>query len=133
MKTKFPAMVMVFGVVSSEGHIMPPHIFESGGWWQTLGVAAGLGARLTSPKRPRLGFRRSATTLYPSLTGPPLLPQPEPAGLLHLVICREHHQHDLPQHQSSLIAAIRRVFAELPAGACRKGMLPVLDPYRGGD
>ena len=24
--------------------------------------------RLTSPKRPRLGFRRSATTLYPSLT-----------------------------------------------------------------
>ena len=27
--------------------------------------------RSTSPKRPRLGFRRSATTLYPSLTGPP--------------------------------------------------------------
>ena len=24
----------------------------------------------TNPKRPRLGFRRSATTLYPSLTGP---------------------------------------------------------------
>ena len=30
MKTKFLAMVMVFGVVSSEGHIMPPHIFEVG-------------------------------------------------------------------------------------------------------
>ena len=28
MKTKFPAMIMVFGVVSSEGHIMPPHVFE---------------------------------------------------------------------------------------------------------
>ena len=28
MKTKFPATVMVFGVVSGEGHIMPPHIFE---------------------------------------------------------------------------------------------------------
>ena len=28
MKIKFPTMVMVFGVVSSEGHIMPPHIFE---------------------------------------------------------------------------------------------------------
>ena len=27
--------------------------------------------RPTSPKRPRLGFRRSATTLYPSLIGPP--------------------------------------------------------------
>ena len=30
MKTKFPAAVMVFGVVSSEGHIMPPHIFKVG-------------------------------------------------------------------------------------------------------
>ena len=30
MKTKFPATVMVFGVISSEGHIMPPHIFEVG-------------------------------------------------------------------------------------------------------
>ena len=28
METKFPATVMVFDVVSSEGHIMPPHIFE---------------------------------------------------------------------------------------------------------
>ena len=27
-KTKFLATVMVFGVVSSKGHIMPPHIFE---------------------------------------------------------------------------------------------------------
>ena len=30
MKTKFPATVMFFGVVSSEGHIMPPLIFEVG-------------------------------------------------------------------------------------------------------
>ena len=30
IKTMFPATVMVFGVVSSEGHIMPPHIFEVG-------------------------------------------------------------------------------------------------------
>ena len=30
MKTKFPATVMVFGGVSSEGHFMPPHIFEVG-------------------------------------------------------------------------------------------------------
>ena len=28
MKTKFPATVMVFCVVPSEGYIMPPHIFE---------------------------------------------------------------------------------------------------------
>ena len=43
----------------------------------------------------------------------PLLPRPELTGLLRLVILRERHHHDLPQHQS-LIAAIRRVFAELP-------------------
>ena len=30
MKKEFPAMVMVFGAVSSGGHIMPPHIFEVG-------------------------------------------------------------------------------------------------------
>ena len=30
MKTKFPATVMVFGVVLSKGHFMPPHIFEVG-------------------------------------------------------------------------------------------------------
>ena len=30
MKTKFPATAIVFGMVSSEGHIMPPHIFEVG-------------------------------------------------------------------------------------------------------
>ena len=74
-------------------------------WWSPGAIRwpvadPGCGSRTrrrpTSPKRPRLGFRRSATTLYPSLTGPPP-PRPEPAGLLRLVIRREHHQHDLPK------------------------------------
>ena len=30
MKTKLPVTVMAIGVVSSEGHCMPPHIFEAG-------------------------------------------------------------------------------------------------------
>ena len=132
MKTKFPAMVMVFGVVSGEGHIMPPHIFEvglkvntsvpgcaekcgdplmqSGGRWQTLGVAAGLGAGPQVKRDPDLaskGVLRPCTLL--SLA--PLLPRPEPAGLLRLVICREHHQHDLQQHQSQ--PDRRQVFATL--------------------
>ena len=104
-----------------EGHIMLPQIFEvslkvktkvyldvlksvviPGAIRQPV-ADPGCGSRTRhrprSPKRPRLGFRRSATTLYPSLTGP-LLPRPEPAGLLPLIIRREHHQHDLPQHQS---------------------------------
>ena len=136
MKIKFPATAMVFGVDSSEGHIMPPHIFEVDlkvntkctwrVWWSPDAIRwpvadPGWGSRTrrrpTSPKRPRLGFRR-ATTLYPSLTGP-LHPQPEPAGLLRLVICREHHQHD-HNTKASLIAAIHRVFAELPPSLVEK-------------
>ena len=99
MKTKFPATVMVFGVVSSEGHIMPPHIYEVYldvlksvviPWWNQ--VAGGRpwvwyqdSAPAHNPKRPRLGFRRSATTLYltslghtsrTSTTWPPTTPKP---------------------------------------------------------
>ena len=85
-----------------------------------------------SPKRPRLGLRRSATTLYPSLTAPLLLPRPEPAGLLCWVIHREH-QHDLLQHQSQPNRCHPPIIHQAPAGACRKSMLPVLDLYRGGD
>ena len=49
-------------------------------WWSPSAIKwlvadPGCGSRTwrwpTSPKRPRLGFRRSALTLYPSLTGPP--------------------------------------------------------------
>ena len=73
-------------------------------WWSPGAIRwpvadPGFGGRTRrqpkSPKRPRLGFRRSTMTSYPSLTGP-LLPRPKPAGLLRLVIRREHHQHDLP-------------------------------------
>ena len=88
MKTKFPATVMVFGVVSSEGHIMPPHIFEIDlkvntkvylgvlksvviSWCNQVAGGSRTSRQPTSPNRPRLGFRRSAMTLYPSLTGSP--------------------------------------------------------------
>ena len=54
----------------------------------------------------------------------PLPPQPEPAGLLRLVIRREHYQHDLLQHQSQPDRrhppSIRRVFAELPPALVEK-------------
>ena len=140
--------------VSSESHIMPLHIFEVGlkvntkvyldvlksvliPWCNQCPVAdPGCGIRTwcrrTSPKRPRLGFRMSATTLYPSLTGP-LLPLPEPAGLLRLVIRREHHQHDLPLHQSQPDHRHPPSIRRTPTGACGKGMIRVPDPYRGGD
>ena len=84
--------------------------------------------RLTSPKRTRLGFWRSATTLYQSL-----LPLPEPTGLVRLVKRREHHQHDLPQHQSQPDRRHPPSIGRASTDACGKGMLPVPDPYRGGD
>ena len=110
-------------------------------WWSPGAIRwpvadSGCGSRTqhrpTSPKRPKLGFRRSATTLYPSLNAP-LLPWPEPAGLLRLVIRREHHQHDLPQHQSQPDHCHPPSIRRAPAGTCGKGMLPVRHPYWGGD
>ena len=141
MKTKLPAAVMVFGVVSSEVHIMPPHIFEiglkvnqvqSGGRWQTLGVAAGLGA---GPQVQRdLGLASEGVLrLCTLLSLASLLPRPEPAGLLRLVIRRKHHQHDLPHHQNQPDRRHLPCTRRTPAGACGKGMLPIPDPYRGGD
>ena len=128
MKTKFPATVMVFSVVSSEGHIMPPHIFEVGLKvntnvyldvlknvvipWCNKGpvVDPGCGSRTrrqgTSPKRPRLGFRRSATTLYPSLT---TLPSSDLNPLDYFAWSYVENI-NMTSHntKASLIAAIRR-------------------------
>ena len=110
-------------------------------WWSTGAIRWPLadpecGSRTqhrpTRPKRPRLGFRRSATTLFPSLIAS-LLSRPEPTELLRLVIRREHHQYDFPQQQSQpnrrRLPCIRRA----PDGTCGKGMLRVPDLYRGGD
>ena len=110
-------------------------------WWSPGAIRwpvadPGCGSRTrhrpTTPKRPRLGFRRSAKTLYPALTSP-LLPRPEPAGLLRLIIRREHHQHDFPQHQSQPDYRHPPSIRRATAGAWGKSMLPVPDPYRGGD
>ena len=64
---------------------------------------------------------------------PHLLPRPEPAGLHRLVIRREYHQHDLPQHQSQPDRFHPPSFHRAHAGTCEKDMLLVPDPYRGGD
>ena len=155
MKTKFPATVMVFGVVSSERHIMPPHIFEvslkvntkvylgvlksvvipwcnqvAGGrpWvWQQNSASAH------KSKETQAWLQKECYDFVPFSHWLPLLPRPEPVGLLRLVICREHHQHDLPQHQSQPDRHHPSSIRRTPTGACGKGMLLVLDPYQGGD
>ena len=157
---KFPTKVMVFGVVSSEGHIMPLHIFEVGLKFNTKEyldvlksvvipwcsqVAGGRPWVCQQDSAPAHKSKETEAWLQkecydfvpfshwpPSLIGP-FLPWPEPAGLLRLVIRREHHQHDLPQHQSQSDHRHPPSIRRAPAGACGKGMLPVPDPYGGDD
>ena len=66
MKTMFPAMVMVFGVVSSEGHIMPPHIFK-------VGLKIHTKVYLDVLKSVVIPWCNQVI-LYPYLTGPAPLP-----------------------------------------------------------
>ena len=74
-------------------------LVQSGGRCHSLGVATGLS---TSPQVQRDSGLASegVLRLYTLLSLAPLLPRPEPDGLLRLVIRQEHHQHNLPQHQS---------------------------------
>ena len=97
-------------------------------WWSPGAIRQpmadpGCGSRTrrrpTSSKRPRLGFRRSATTLYPSLTAP------SPSDLKPLdysVWSYVENVTNITSHntKASMIAAIRRVFAELPPALVEK-------------
>ena len=91
-------------------------------WWSPGAIRwsvadPGCGSRTrrrpTSPKRPRLGFRMSATTLYPYLTAPS---SPDLNPLDYLVWSYVENITNMTSHntKASLIAAIRRLFAELP-------------------
>ena len=105
---------------------------QSGGRWQTLGVTAGLGIGPQFQRDPGLASE-GVLRLCSLLSLASLLPRPETAGLLRLVIRLENHQHDLPQHQSQPDRRHPLSIRRAPAGACGKGMLPVPDPYQGGD
>ena len=97
-------------------------------WWSPGAIRwpvadPGCGSRTwlqpSSSKKPRLGFRRSATTLYPSLTSP-LLPDLNP--LDYFVWSYIDNITNMTSHntKASLIAAIRQIFAELPLALVEK-------------
>ena len=90
--------------------------------WPMVDPGGGSGTRRrpTSPKKPRLDFRRSATTLYPSFTGAPSSPGLNP--LDYFVWSYVENITNMTSHNTkvSLIAAIRRVFAELPPALVEK-------------
>ena len=96
-----------------------------------LAVVTGLGA---GPQVQRgLGLASEGVLRLCTLLSLPPPPRSEPAGLLRLVIRREHHQHDLLQHQSQPDHRHPPSIRRAPAGACGKGMLPVPDSYRRDD
>ena len=72
--------------------------------------------RPTSPKRPRLGLRRSATTLYPFLTGPP----PPPTWTCWTTSFGHRSRTSPTWPLTTPKPAIRRVFAELPPALVEK-------------
>ena len=138
-----------------ESHIMPPHIFEVGlkvitkvyldvlksvvipGCNQVAGGRPWVWQQDSAPdhksKETQAWLQKQCYDLVPFSHWRPLLPRPEPAGLLRLIIRREHHQYDLPQYQSQSDRCHPPSIRRAPAGACRKGMPPVPDPYWSGD
>ena len=135
MKTKFPATVMVFGEVSSEGHIMPPHIFEVGlkvntkvyldvlksvviPWCnQVAGGRLGAGPQVQrDPGLVSEGVLRICTLLSLVPSSPDLNP------LDYFVWSYVEKITNMTSHntKASLIAALRRVFTELPLAFVEK-------------
>ena len=89
--------------------------------WQVAdpGWGSRTRCRSTSPKRPRLGFRRSATTLYPSFIAPSSL---DLHPLDNFVWSYVKNITNLTSHhtKASLITATCRVFAERPPALVEK-------------
>ena len=110
-------------------------------WWSPGAIRwpvadTGCGSRTqrqpTSPNRPRLGFRRSATILYPSLTGLP----PPPTWTCWTTSFGHTSRTSPtwpPQHQSQPDRRHPPSIRRAPASTYGKGMLTVPDPYQGSD
>ena len=142
MKTKFPATVMVFGVLSSESHIMPPHIFEVGlkvntkvfldvlnsvviPWCnQVAGGRPWVWQQDSAPAHMSIETQVWLQECYdfvPFSHWP--LSSPDLNPLDYFVRSYVENITNMTSHnntKASLIAAIRRVFAELPPALVEK-------------
>ena len=94
-------------------------LVQSGGWWQTLGVAAGLGAGPHVQRDPGLASK-GVLRLCTLLSLPP--PPPDMNPLDYFVWSYIENITNMTSHntKTSLIAAIRRVFVELPPALMEK-------------
>ena len=142
MKTKFLAMVMVFGVVSSEDHIMPPHIFEVGlkvntkvyldvlnsvviPWFnQVAGGRPWVWQQDLVPahksKETQAWLQKECYDFVPFSHWPPSSPDLNP--LVSFIWSYVENITNMTSHKTkaSLITAIHRVFAELPLALVKK-------------
>ena len=152
MKTKFPATVMVFGMVSSEGHIMPPHIFEVGlkvntkvyldvlksvviPWCnQVVGGRPWLWQQDSAPahksKEIQVWLQKECYDFVPFSHWPPSF-----STWTHWTTSFGHTSRASPTWPliTSKPAWSPPSIRRAPAGAFGKGILLVPDPYRDGD
>ena len=139
MKTKFPATVMVFSAVSSEGHIMPPHIFEVSlkvntkvyldvlksvviPWCnQVAGGRVWVWHQDSAPahksKETQAWIQKECYDFVPFSHWPLSSPDMNPLDYFVWSYITNMTSHNT---KASLIAAIRRVFAELPPALVKK-------------
>ena len=134
--------VMVFGVVLSEGHIMPPHIFEVGlkvntkvyldvlksvviPWCnQVAGGRPWVWQQGSAPahksKDTQAWLQKECYDFVPFPQWPP--PSPDLNPLDYFVCSYVENITNMTSHntKASLIAAIRRIFAELPPALVEK-------------
>ena len=142
MNTKFLATVMVFGMVSSEVHIMPPHIFEVGlkvntkvyldvlksvliPWCnQVAGGRPCVWQQDSAPahksKETHAWLRKEYYDVVRFSHWPPSSPDLNP--LDNFIWSYVENITNMTSHntKASLIAAIRRVFTELPPALVEK-------------
>ena len=142
MKTKFPATVIVFGVVSSEGHIMPPHIFEVGlkvntkvyldvlksvviPWCnQVAGGRPWVWQQVSAPvlksKETQAWLQKECYDFVPFSHWPPSSPDLNPQDYFVWSYVENVTNVTFHNTKASLIAAIHRVFAEFPPALVEK-------------
>ena len=142
MKTKFPATVKVFGVVSSEDHIMSPHIFEVGlkvntkmyldvlksmgiPWCnQVAGVRPWVWQQDSAPAHKAKEIQACLQKEYYDFVPVSHWPfsSANQNSLDYFVWSYVENITNMTSHntKASLIAAVRRVFAELPPVLVKK-------------
>ena len=147
MKTQCLATVMVFGVVSREGHIMPPHIFEVGlkvntkvyldvlksmviSWCnQVAGGRPWVWQQDSAPahksKETQAWLQKECYDFVPFSHWPP-----PPPTWPHWTTSFGHTSRTSPTWPPT---TPKPAWSPPFADACGKDMLPVPDPYRGGD